>query len=341
MLGSGLLSKFQHTPAASHLVPQPITALASSINSMIDWFQNLPNNIFKMSIDLMSWLYQLCSDLIMKTPLWIFDNDWFSNTTLMFSSISVGIVTTLTVLEGMKCMLSGLKHQKMFKIPTGMDIKEIAKRWFLVAGLTTAVPFLWKTAFKCLNWVSDCLIKMGADNMKGVTMTGHWAALDVVTMIAFDIILIGTIIPVLWQNGRRFFDLIVLGVITPLALTAWIFDDYKHLFNQWWSQVKHLSLVQVYHAVFLLVLGLFIFGTPTPKTFTGLITKILVVIGGFARMVSPPRIIAKHLDNGKGLDEIGNDAKRAYQKNKKNYELSKALIGKPWALVKKLNVGRK
>jgi hypothetical protein len=288
-----------------------------------------------MSTGLMSSLYQLCADLIMKTPIWIFENDWFSNTTLMFSGISIGIVTVLTVIEGIKQMLSGLKEQKGYRRTKPMDIKTIAKRWFLVAGLTTAVPWLWKTAFKGLNYVSDVLIKMGGDNMKSVALTGHMAAFDVGVMIAFDIVLISTIVPVLWQNGRRFFDLILLGVITPLALTAWIFDDYRHLFKQWWDQVKHLSLVQVYHALFLLVLGWFMFGVGTPATFTGFAIKILVVIGGFARMTNPPRMIAKHMDSGGTFDSISSGGvKSTISKTKKNFKMAADLMGGPLKAVK-------
>lgn len=177
--------------------------------------------------------------------------------------------------------------------------------------------------------------------MKGLAIMGHMTALDVATMLVFDAVLIGTIIPVLWQNGRRFFDLIVLGVITPLALTAWIFDGYKGLFNQWWGQVKYLSLIQVYHALFLLVLGWFIFGVGTPATFTGLIVKLLIVIGGFARMTNPPQLIAKHLDKGKDMDEITGGAKEAYKKTKKNYLISKALLNRPWKVIKSFSIGRK
>lgn len=325
------------------LVPEPFVQLADHINHLMNWFHNLPQEIAEMSTRLMAWLYELCADLIMKTPIWIFNNEWFSNTTLMFSMISIGIVTTLTVIESIKHMLSGLKKQKGFRVSHPMDFKVIAKRWFIVAGLTTGVPWLFQKAFQGLNYVSDILIKMGADTMRGVPLTGHMDAFDAFTLATFDLVLIGTIIPVLWQNGRRFFDLIVLGVITPLALTAWIFDDYRHLFNQWWSQVKHLSLVQVYHALFLLVLGWFIFGTPSPHTFLGFITKLIVVIGGFARMQSPPRIVANKLDRGEGLDDmVKNDVKEIAKKTKKNYAVSKLAITGPWKVLNKLkNTGGK
>jgi hypothetical protein len=208
-----------------------------------------------------------------------------------------------------------------------MDMKVIAKRWFLVAGAITFTPFLFQKAFQCLNWVSDKLVGMGADNMNALALAKHFTTVDVVVMLIFDAILVSTVIPVLWKNGRRFFDLMVLGVISPLALSAWIFDDKRHLFQQWWGSVKHLSMVQVYYALFLLVIGWFIFGVPNPTTFTGLCAKILVVIGGFGRMVNPPRIIARHLDAGQGMDETVSGS-RVVTKVKGNFKESKAILKK-------------
>ncbi|AQN32478.1 hypothetical protein BCP12_060 [Bacillus phage BCP12] len=58
--------------------------------------------------------------------------------------------------------------------------------------------------------------------------------------------------------------------------------------------------MQVFHSLFLLIIGWFIFGIPTPTDFTGTVIKLIVVIGGFGRMTNPPNIIAKHLDNRGG-----------------------------------------
>lgn len=308
-------------------MPQPIVELAEWINKAIGWFQNLPQEIGELSVNLMAWLYSLCGDLILKTPIWIFNNEWFMHTSLMFSSIAIGIVTTLTVVESVKQMLTGIKNDKGGKVFQPMEFKTIIKRWFLVAGVITAVPYIFQKAFIGLNWVSEQLIKMGADTMNALPFQADISIFDVVVLAAFDLVLIGTIIPVLWQNGRRFFDLLVLAVTTPLALTAWIFDPYKHLHKQWWETLKHLSLVQVYYALFLLVLGLFMFGIPTPLTVSGLITKLLVVIGGFARMTNPPRLIAQHLDRGDGFDEVTKKGvMNTVHATKKNFQLTKTLL---------------
>jgi len=261
----------------------------------------------------------------MKTPLWIFDNEWFRNTTYLFSAVSISAVSIMTMIEAMKLMTSGLRKRRT-KVT---DLKTIGRRWFIVAGATTVIPFAFQKGFQVLNWVSDLFIQMGASNMKTVGRMSALPFVDILILGIFDLILISTVIPTLWKNGRRFFDLMILGVISPLALTAWIFDSKRHLFDQWWSNLKHLSLVQVYQSLFMLVLGWFIFGIPTPDSFIGFIAKLLVVIGGFGRLQSPPRLVSGKLDNGKGLDDLIRSSKDINKNVRKNFRDSGRLFTQP------------
>lgn len=301
----------------------PLQPMVDDWNAVKDWFKNLPHTIAESSVELMAKLYELCSSLILKTPLWLFDNDWFKNTTYKFSLIAIGIVAALSMLEGIKRMLPKNKRK-----PQPMELVEIGKRWFLAAGVMSVAPFLFQKAFQLLNWVSDTLIALGADNMRAAALPINIKFFDVAILVIFDVLLIATLIPVLWKNGRRFFDLLVLGATTPFALTAWIFDSYRPMFDQWWKNVKHLALVQVFHALFLLVLGWFIFGVPTPDDFVGMVVKILIVIGGFSRLQSPPVLISKHLDNGKGFDEVTGGYAKMKNGFRRNVEFGKALITK-------------
>lgn len=323
---------------------KPVSIIPDPIQEVINWFgefvkliKDLPLQIGNMSADLMAWVYELCADLILKTPLWLFSNDWFNHMTLLFSSVALGAVAVLTVIEAIKRMFSGVKDGKRPMVKAPMEFKTIIKRWAVVAGLTTVVPFLFQKSFQLLNYISDILISMNGKTMATTALSETFGTLDIIALIAFDAVLIGTVIPVLWQNGRRFFDLLVLGITTPLALGAWVFDSKRHLFDQWWKNVKHLSLVQVYHSLFLLVLGWFIFGIPTPVDFTGTVIKLLVVIGGFARMQNPPRLIAQHLDSGGGLDEITKKPlKGTRQKILSNFAFSKSAVMSPVNLLKKI-----
>lgn len=293
----------------------PITELFDKASL---WVEGLRDRIAEITVDLMAKTYELCATLILKTPLWIFDNEWFENATHQFSIFSLGIVTVLTVLEGVKRMFSGLGRKRK----PAMEMKDIMKRWGIVSIALTSIPIIFQKSFQTLNYVSEKVVSMGVTNMESVKAFGVDSYFDLIVLAIFNIVLVGTVIPVLWSNGRRFFDILVLGVISPFALTAWIFDSYRHLFNQWWDNLKQLSLVQVYYALFLLILGWFIFGIPTPDSFTGMVTKLLVVIGGFARMTNPPRIISKHMNLGDGFDEVY----RGLGKGKENFKKSARII---------------
>ncbi|MCM3387365.1 hypothetical protein M3649_04350 [Ureibacillus chungkukjangi] len=301
----------------------PLQPIVDDWEAVKTWFKNLPHNIAEWSIELMAKLYELCTSLILKTPLWLFDNEWFKNTTYKFSLIAIGIVSVLTSVEGIKRMLP--KYRGKAK---PMDLKDISKRWFLVAGAMSITPWLFQKAFQGLNYVSELLISMGADNMRTNALPDNIKLIDILILIGFDALLISTLIPVLWKNGRKFFDLMILGVSAPFALSAWIFDSYRGWYKQWWSNLSHLALTQIFHALFLLILGFFIYGVPTPSTFTGMIIKILVVAGGFARLQSPPRLISGRLDTGEGFDEVTGSFKKSFDGMKRNIEFTKGLLTK-------------
>lgn len=268
-------------------------------------------------------LYELCTRLILTTPLWLFDNEWFKNTTYKFSLIAIGIVSVLTSVEGIKRMIPKFKRKSKIE---PMGVKEIGKRWFMVAGIMSIVPWLFQKAFQGLNWLSSTIINMSGDSIRETAMQESISFFDILFLLIFDVVLLSTLVPILWKNGRRFFDILVLAASTPFALTAWIFKSYKSYFEQWKSNLLHLSLVQVYHAVFLLALGFFIFGVPTPNDFTGMLTKFLVVVGGFNRLQSPPRIISSKLDNGGGFDVVTDGIKGTFDQTKRNIELTKGLL---------------
>lgn len=299
----------------------PMKPIVDDWQAVKDWFKEIPHNIAEWSIELMAKLYELCTSLILKTPLWIFDNEWFHNTTYKFSLIAVALVSILTAVEGIKRMLPKYKGKNE---PT--DVKDIAKRWTLVAGIISIAPFLFQKTFQGLNWISEKLISMGADTMRVTALSENIKLIDVLILVGFDALLISTILPLLWKNGRKFFDIMILGVSAPFALSAWVFDSYRGWYKQWMSSLLHLSMTQVYHALYLLVLGWFIYGVPTPDDFVGMIVKILVVIGGFSRLQNVPRLFAGRLDNGGGFDEVLSGAKKTMDTTKRNIEFTKGIL---------------
>jgi len=331
---SNLKTHIHSTVEIAKEAPGALSQLGEMLTAVRQWWDDLPHTIAQGSVNLMAWLYELCSDLILKTPLWIFDNEWFENTTYMFSLLSISLVSVLTILEGMKRMISGLRDKGGRGKHAPMELKTIMKRWFLVAGVSTAMPYLFQKGFQLLNKASDVISSMGAKTMHNVALPSSIGTFEVVTLVLFDIVLISTIVPILWKNGRRFFDLMMLGLVSPLALTCWIFDSYKEYYHTWIANVKQLSLVQIYYSIFLLVLGWMIFGLPTPTSFTGFVLKLLVTIGGFNRLSCPPKIISKHLDHGGGFDEVYKGAASSASTTVRNFKDTLGIIRRPSTAIK-------
>ena len=126
--------------------------------------------------------------------------------------------------------------------------------------------------------------------------------------------------PILLQNGRRWWDLMCLAAVSPLAGTAYVFDRHRHYFKSWWKQVKHLSLIQLVYAVFIMFMGVFIFGTQNMTAGWGLILKLAIVAGGMWRMLNPPRIV-KELTSGdsRNVFDMANDYKKGFKKVKDTF----------------------
>lgn len=306
------------------------TEVNNSLKDIIEWFKHLPENITQLSMDLISGVFKLVSNLILKTPLWIFDNQWLNNNTYLFSVISIGIVTTLTIIEGIKRILRK-RH---------VSLSTIMKRWFWVAGLSAIAPLLFLNGFRVLNWLSDKIIQLNG-NVLSNSMQVATKPFDMLVMITFSLVLVGITIPTLMTNAKRFFDLSCLAVISPLAGVAYVFDSHKHLFNQWWSNVKRLSLVQIVYAFYLMIMGIFIYGIPTPDDTTGIIFKFLLVIGGFMRLMHPPQFVTRYLDNNGSITDIGKDVKKTRKSIRNSFKKSFGVIKSPLSALNVLTKGKK
>jgi len=293
-------------------IPDAWKSAMDTTSSAINWIKDLPP-LPEMTINLTNTLYSLLTELILRTPLWLFSGEWFAQTTYLFSIMAVSIVSFLTIVEGIK---------KYFR-KESVDVLTISKRWFLVAGLSSIAPMLFQKSFALLNWFTGWINSIGGEMMFNVQ---SGMPFDYLILLLFDLVLLSQVVPILLQNGRRFFDIMCLAVTTPLALTTFIFDPLSHIFRQWWSSLKALSLVQLVYAAFLLLLGLFIYGAPTPSDFLGFLTKMLIIIGAFARLKNPPLFIKRHLDQGGTIGDIYNEGAKSRKSFIKDMKSGKGVI---------------
>lgn len=321
--GDGAVGSVQETA-------EKMQNLVDTFSSIIMWFKMLPHHVASMSVELLHKVYELLM-LVLQTPLFIFNNSYIKDTSMVFAGMSVLIVTILSIIEGNKQMLK-LKHT---------DFKKICKRYFLAIVGAGAAPFLFEKTFQLVNMVTSSITKIGSFGMKEETMIksldpGWYDWFNTLALLAFDIMVLVLAVPILLQNGRRFFDLMCLSAVTPLALTAWVFDDYRHMFDKWWYNLKRLGMTPLIYAIYISLLGLFIFGTNNEVSGGGLILKMIIIIGGLSRMANPPSFVKNKVDNGPDVEDslinTINNMKKAYDtvtlKNIRSLNLAKQTVKK-------------
>lgn len=291
--------------------------IGSHIKTFFQWCNNLPENIPQYTVDILAKIFELLTSTVLYTPLFIFNNSHIQDATIVFSGISVLIVTILAMVEGGKKMLK----------KRNTDWKKILKRYSLSLLGVGFAPFVFEQVFNLINIITKLIVKVGSIEIGGfqlfqkmegkVIVPGLGIApvglLDTVLLLAFDIVAFALLIPIVLQTARRWWDLLCLSALTPLSLTAWIFDDYHHYFHKWWSNLKQLAQSQLVYAIYICLMGVFMYGTANMVSGGGLIFKLLVICGGLWRMANPPSFVTSRIDNGKDIEETGLDMKKTYK----------------------------
>jgi len=307
----GILTHGTNTTAGFSLLEFPkqvihnIDQITSYIMKGIDWLNNLPISIPKMTADLLTSIFHFLSSIVLQTPLFIFNNPYIKNTSLTFAVISITLVTIFTVFEAFMQMINK-KHT---------DFKTIAKRWLVVASVSGFMPFAFETGFGFLNKLTDAISSMGMNggNSQGLIYGEKMGWFDTLVIILFDLTAISMLIPICLQAGRRWWDLLCLCAISPLALSAFCFDRHKHYFDKWLDGVKTHSLSQLVYAVYILLMGIMIFSTQAIHGgFLTLAIKIVLVLAGLNKLTHPPQFIKQMTDNG-------SDVFDEYDKTKKTF----------------------
>lgn len=297
------------------------------IQKIIHFFNHLPENLPQYTINLLAKTYEIMSSTVLQTPLFIFNNSYLQDTSLVFAGISMLIVTILTMFEGIKQMLKK-KHT---------DLVKISKRYILAILGAGFAPFLFEKTFYLLNTLSDAIAKIGSSEMANFQMFHSIPALtglNISFLVIFDLIVVALLIPIILQTARRWWDILCLSVLTPLSLTAWIFDDYRHLFHRWWGNVKLLSQTQIVYAIYICLMGVFIFGTQNIATGGGLLLKLLIITGGLFRMCNIPTFVKNRVDDG-------NDIKGTFYDITKTFKTVKTTLTRPTDLIKQQLTTRK
>jgi hypothetical protein len=282
---------------------EKINTVIDVIIEIIEWFKNFKQNFIKLSLDILSFSYETITNVVIHTPIFIFNNPYIKNSSTIFAFVSISVVILLTIYEG---------FMKMFRKKHN-DLNTIVKRLpFAIAGAGFA-PFLFETAFKFINRISKGITEISGSVLRNYQINEYFrlSEFDVLGMLAFDIVLLALLIPIFLQNGKRWWDLFCLSAITPLALSSWIFDRHRHLYNQWWNTIVRHSVVQIVYSFFIMLIGLFIMGTRYLSTDYWLF-KFLIITGGLYRLANPPQIV-RQFSRGEDVVDLYKDYKKTFK----------------------------
>lgn len=270
-------------------------SIGNTINSIQQWFINLPENIIRFSIDLLAFIFDLITKIVLVTPTFIFNNSYSNNLSTTLAVLSIIIVTALTMIESIKKII----NNKYFKV-SYTNYSDILKRWAVACIGVGFAPFAFEQTFKILNWLSNAISNLALSGMQlsETVKTLTLSTGDAIVLLLFDIVVLALMIPIALQNGRRWWNLFCLSSITPLSLTAWIFDDYRHLHRKWWNNVKTLATTQLVYAMYVGLMGVLIFSTQLMDANDpfSIYAKTLLVIGGLLSMTDIPKFVLSKVD---------------------------------------------
>jgi hypothetical protein len=151
---------------------------------------------------------------------------------------------------------------------------------------------------------------------------------------AFVVLFAYTIIPILLQHGRRYFTLLTLTMLTPLAMLGYMFKSLSHWHSKWWGALKNTYLSQLYFTGFVSILNIVMFGF-TPTNLQGVFSHLLVVLGGIHMFAHPPGFISQYMSGGRDMRNSYKQMKGTLKNNPTTRVLGK--LGFPFKAKPKKN----
>ncbi|WP_235357242.1 hypothetical protein [Bacillus cereus] len=290
-------------------IDQSVEQISKVTSDFWTFFSQLTDRIYDYSMTLLNFIFQILSTALLKLPSFLFNSAILKDSTLIFFSISLLLLMLLSMVNAIKGIL---------RKPNTPFIKVLQRMPLALFGSAVA-PYAFSKAFSFLNHLTDIIIRIGTSHIdagKMILGANTTNLIPVITLVGFDLLVIYLLLPLLLKGGRRWFDLILLVMSTPLVLTAWIFDNTRHIFTKWLSVIKELSLIQLIYAIFITFMALVLFATATFMGPEAIIIKMLFVIGGLWRLSNPPQFIKSYEDRGADVLQIKQDYFNLFKKSK-------------------------
>lgn len=304
-------------------VGNTVKNFAEFVDKCWEWLKDYKTNIAEMSVNLMQTSFEFLTKITLTTPTYLFDNEWFRNNVLSFTGLSIVGIIVFAVWEGFKRMTKNTLPSSMNIQFT--DMKRISKRVPLALAGSLLAPTIFVFGFGAVNWLTQLILDIGKNKIGDGIEEFNFntpTLLEVVSYFGFTIGLIYFLIPIILANFSRWFTLIACGIISPLALSSWVFKSTEHFFGKFWSTVKKNSITQLVYAVFLLIVSSVMFGSKPPENSYELLIKMGTVIGGFHVMSKAHTYIGSYIAKNSSVSSMLQDTKNLYKKPKADIKKS-------------------
>ncbi len=244
---------------------------------------------------LLGWIFRLVCGVVYTLPIWIFTSTGFIHTFSLVTVLSISLI-------GLKGVWKGISMGYAKQEASNKEVGGIVWRLVLVMIGIGFLPMGLDVATRIINRVTLAIGRFGfsqvtnmpdISSLNNAVITQSFTDIDVFGMAIFDALLLWNAIPLLFQAGRRWVDMAILGVVSPLALSCFVFEDTKHYGRTWWNGVKRIGIEQIWQVSLLAFLLLLMFGS---KQITGpadVLVKVLLLIGGLSRMKQPPTFMPR------------------------------------------------
>jgi len=228
---------------------------------------------------------------VIYTPVFLFNNSYFTNLLLKFGALSMGLVTSLTMIEGIRKILN----------KSTMSYRQLLQRLPIVMALVGFAPLLIVESMKLLSYLTNLILLFGlslTDNVNPLGELPITGLLNTIIYLAFVLLFAYNLVPIIMQHGRRWFNILTLTLLTPIAMLGYLFPSFQQFHQKWWSSLKKNYLSQLYYSSFLSILNIIMFGINTPDTYQGMFSKLLILLGGIHAFSQPPAFLNSYMQSG-------------------------------------------
>ncbi|AKO91932.1 hypothetical protein BEH_07355 [Priestia filamentosa] len=282
-----------------------------------EFFTNLPFHIMQGSVLLITKVYELLSSFILYTPVYLFQNDAVKAVVEQLTTGSIYGLILLTMFEGIKMIV-----RKKYTPPS-----KIVQRSVISMLATSSSLFLFSQGFTLVNQLSQGIFQLGQQSMgEGASKAlanVNPDPISLIFMVLFDIVLLIFSCVLFTQTGTRWYKTINLAIMSPLVMTAWVFDKHQNIFNKWWREVKRIGIVQIVYAIELMIIGILIFATQGSVGTKALLIKLCLNIGALNALIKQPKIVNEYIGKQESMGDMWKSMSSSFIQLKTGINLKK------------------